>query len=556
MKKINLGISDFKKIIDTNSYFIDKTLIVKEFLEDTGEIVLVPRPRRFGKTLNMSILRCFLEKSTEDTSYLFKGLNIEKETEIMKKQGSFSLIYLTFKDDKHNSFKKFIDVFSHKVSSLYGSFKYLLESIDDIEKEYFNNILYRKSSVGELEISLLKLTEYINKVTKEKVIILIDEYDTPIHAGHFENYYNEIIGFMRNFLSAALKDNVNIEKAMLTGILRVAKESIFSGMNNLKVYTLLSEEYSKFFGFTEEEISSVLEDFNCIDEVNEFKSWYNGYKFGSETIYNPWSVLYYLSERVREFKPYWVNTADDKIIKSLLAEGTEEIKVGLENLYNGGYVESEINEDVVMSELSMDKNNLWSFLLLSGYLNPIEKRKENDIFKYKLAVPNIEIKTMYKRVIEKWFCEGFISNDFTNMLKALVIGEVELFEEYFSDYVLKSFSYFDISGENPERVYHAFILGMLVSLDKTHEIISNRESGLGRYDVSLIPKVYTEKPGIIMEFKSIKINSKMTLEKGMENAIKQINNKLYDTELKTRGVENIIKIALVFKGKEVFIKQA
>ncbi|MGL5085732.1 MAG: AAA family ATPase, partial [Clostridium sp.] len=480
---------------------------------------------------------------------------IETEKDIMARQGIYPVVYLSFKDEKHSNFDRFTESMKKQISSIYKKFYYIYDSLAfENDKDYFNNMINQECTNQDLEVSLFKLSEYLNAYYKEKVIILIDEYDTPIHAGHFENYYNEIIGFMRNFLSSALKDNINVEKAMLTGILRVAKESIFSGMNNLKVYTLLSEEYSKFFGFTEEEISLVLKVFNCGEEVNEFRSWYNGYKFGSETIYNPWSVLYYLSERAREFKPYWVNTADDKTIKSLLAEGTEEIKVGLESLYNGGYVESEINEDVVMSELNMDKNNLWSFLILSGYLKPIEKRKENDSYKYKLAIPNIEIKTMYKRIIEKWFKEGFISNDFTNMLKALVIGEVQLFEEYFSDYVLKSFSYFDISGENPERVYHAFILGMLVSLNSTHEVISNRESGLGRYDVSLIPKDIN-KPGLIMEFKSIKINSKDTLENAMDKAINQVNKKLYDTELKARGVNNIIKLALVFKGKEVLIRQ-
>lgn len=556
MKRISLGTSDFKEIIDNNFYFIDKTLIVKEFLEDSGKIVLLPRPRRFGKTLNLSILRYFLEKYDEDRSYLFKGLKIEKETEIMKKQGQYPLIYLTFKDDKHSNFENFIDIFRHKISSLYLSFKYLLDNIDDIEKVYFNDILYRRSTIGELEISLLKLSEYLNSYHDHKVIILIDEYDTPIHEGYFKNYYAEIIGFMRNFLSAALKDNVNLEKALITGILRVAKESIFSGLNNLAVYSILSEGYSDKFGFTEEETLELLKYYNLDKKLDEFKTWYNGYIFGTTTIYNPWSVLSYISRPDRYFMPYWVNTSENSIIKTLLAQGDEDIKLGLETLYNGGFIETTVNEDIVMSEISEGKENIWSFLLLSGYLKATDKYMDEDInlFKYKLTIPNTEIKILYRDIIKKWFMEGFISNDFTNMLKALVIGEVELFEEYFSEYILKSFSYFDISGQNPERVYHAFILGMLVSLSSTHEIVSNRESGLGRYDVSLIPKDIS-KPGIIMEFKSIRINSKMTLEKGMDNALNQINKNLYDTELTNRGVSNIIKLALVFKGKEVLINQ-
>lgn len=557
IKKIRLGTSDFKEVIDEDRYFIDKTLIVKEFLEDNGKIVLLPRPRRFGKTFNLSILRYFLEKSPEDRRYLFNELNIEKETEIMKKQGKYPLIHITFKDEKHNSFDKFIESMRKNISSIYKSFYYIYEYLEfQDDKTYYDDIINRKASVQDLEIALFRLSEMLNTYHKQKVIILIDEYDTPIHEGYFKNYYSEIIGFMRNFLSAALKDNENLEKALITGILRVAKESIFSGLNNFKVYTLLNEEYSKFFGFTEEEISKLLEDFNCNEEIDNFKVWYNGYIFGAETIYNPWSTLYYLSEKNKEFMPYWVNTSENSIIKSLLASGSEEIKLGLETLYRGGAIETRIYEDIVMSEIDSGSENLWSFLLLSGYLKVIDRRKdeEDETFIYTLKIPNKEIRILYKDIIRKWFKEGFVSNDFTNMLRALVIGEIELFEEYFSLYVLRSFSYFDISGENPERVYHAFILGMLVSLSTTHEIVSNRESGLGRYDVSLIPKDRS-KIGIIMEFKSIRINSKMTLEEGLKKALNQVNKQLYDTELKALGVTNIIKLALAFKGKEVLIKQ-
>lgn len=563
MKRISLGISDFKTIIDDDKYFIDKSLIIKEFLEDSGQIVLIPRPRRFGKTLNLSILRYFLEKTDEDTSYLFKDLKIKEEEEIMKKQGVYPVIHMTFKDDKHKNHETFINRMKYKICHIYGGFKFIYESLSFEDKKYFDKILNIESTEEILETSLLKLSEFLNKYYNQKVIILIDEYDTPIHHAHFEGYYGEMIGFMRNFLSATLKDNINIEKACITGILRVAKESIFSGLNNLKVYTLLNDRYSDFFGFTEHEINDLLKDFNCVDEIDNFKSWYNGYIFGNKVIYNPWSTLYYLSENNREFKPYWVNTSENSIIKKLLAKSDDDIKFSLENLYNGGHVETTINEDVIMSEIDCeheaDSESIWSFLLLSGYLKVVEKYKdeEDEFFIYKLMIPNKEIRIMYKSIIKKWFSEGFVSGKFTKMLKCLVAGEIGLFEEYFSSYMMTSFSYFDVAGQNPERVYHAFVLGMLVSLSNSHEVISNRESGLGRYDVCLIPKngkCYL-KPGIIMEFKSIGINSKMTLEKGMDNAIDQINKKLYDTELISRGIENIIKIALVFKGKEVVIKE-
>ncbi|MGL5084545.1 MAG: AAA family ATPase, partial [Clostridium sp.] len=396
-------LSDFKEIIDNNRYFIDKTLIIKDFIEDSAKIVLLPRPRRFGKTLNMSIVKYFFEKCDEDRAYLFEGTNIEKENEIMKSQGTYPVIYLTFKDDKHNEYSSFINIFRYKMSSIYSSFKYLLESIEESEKEYFTNILFRKSSVDELEISLLKLSEFLYRYHNKKVIILIDEYDTPIHQGHFKNYYDDIIGFMRNFLSSALKDNVNLQKAMITGILRVAKESIFSGMNNLAVYSLLSYRYSDKFGFTEEETTQLLKYYSLDEKIEEFKNWYNGYIFGETTIYNPWSVLSYINEPKREFMPYWVNTADDKIIRTLLASGDAETKIGLESLYNGGYVETVVNEDTIMSEIDKSKSNIWSFLLLSGYLKTIDKMKVKNKFVYKLAIPNSEIMYLYEGIIDKWF---------------------------------------------------------------------------------------------------------------------------------------------------------
>lgn len=555
MKKVALGTSDFKTIIDNNSYFVDKTLIIKEFLQDSGKIALLPRPRRFGKTLNLSILKYFFEKSEKDNSYLFKGLKIEKESEIMKSQGKYPLIYFTFKDEKHSDFDGFIESMRIKIASLYKEFYYIYESLDfKSDINYFDRIINEESSIKDLEMSIFRLSKFLSQYHNTNTIILIDEYDTPIHEGYFKEYYVEIVGFMINILSSALKDNINLEKAMITGILRVAKESVFSGLNNLEVYSILGKGYSDKFGFTEEETMKLLKYYSLDNYIEKFKEWYNGYVFGETVIYNPWSVLSYINKPDRGFMPYWVNTSENGIIKTLLAEGSEEVKLGLESLCIGGFVETEINEDVVMSELINEKQSIWSFLLLSGYLKPIEKTWVKNKFIYKLKIPNEEIMYLYETIVEKWFSEGFISNDFNNMLKSLITGEIELFEEYFSDYVLKSFSYFDISGENPERVYHAFILGMLVALNDTHEIISNRESGLGRYDVSLIPKDKNQL-GIIMEFKSIKINSKMTLETGLEKALNQINKKIYETELKTRGIKNIIKIALIFKGKEVIIKK-
>lgn len=556
MKRISLGKSNFKDIIDNNRYFVDKTLIVKEFLDDSSDIVLIPRPRRFGKTLNLSIVRYFLEKSTEDRSYLFKGLNIEKETEIMKKQGSYPVIYLTLKDEKHRTFDIFIESMKKQISSLYKGFYYICSSLKfENDKDYFDRVINERITNQEIELSLFRLSKLLNEYYNQKVIILIDEYDTPIHQGHFENYHAEMIGFMRNFLSSALKDNNNLEKAMITGILRVAKESIFSGMNNLSVYTVLSYKYSDKFGFTEEETVELLKYYSLDSKVEDFKAWYNGYIFGNTTIYNPWSLLSYINEPERDFMPYWVNTAENKIIKNLLAEGDEETKKGLETLYSGGYIETTINEDTVMSEISIGTQNIWSFLLLSGYLKTIDKRKENDKFYYKLAIPNKEITIFYESLIEKWFKEGFVDNEYRNMLKALTEGDIKNFSKIFKRYAMTSFSYFDTSGKDPEKVYHAFVLGMLVSLSGTHEVVSNRESGIGRYDVSLIPKDI-KKPGVIFEFKRYDIEDEESIEEILDEALDQIEKKKYDTELKNRGIKEIIKLAIVFNGKEVHIKKS
>ncbi|MEG0297922.1 MAG: AAA family ATPase [Clostridium sp.] len=554
IKKISLGTSDFKEIIDNNYYFIDKTLIVKEFLDDAGKVVLLPRPRRFGKTLNLSIIRYFLERSTEDRSYLFQGLRIEREKDIMDKQGIFPIIYLTFKDDKHTKYSSFINIMKYKISDLYGSFDVIYNGLKPKDKKYFDSIVNVEASEELLEISLFKLSEYLNNYYKQKVIILIDEYDTPIHEGYFNNYYIEIIRFMRNLLSSALKDNVNLEKAMITGILRVAKESIFSGINNLSVYSILSHRYSDKFGFTEDEVYKLLKDNDSDSENEEIKTWYNGYIFGETTIYNPWSILSYINEQERGFMPYWVNTAENKIIRTLLAQADEETKKGLEILYRGGCIDTQIDEDIVMSDISMANQNIWSFLLLSGYLKVIGKRHENNKFYYRIAIPNIEITILYENIIEKWFIEGFVDSEYKKMLKALIDGDIKNFSKCFKRYVITSFSYFDTSGRNPEKVYHAFTLGMLISLSSTHEVISNRESGIGRYDVSVIPKDIT-KSGIIFEFKRYDKEDEETIEYMADTALEQIEKNQYDTELKNKGIKSIIKIAIVFNGKEVYIKQ-
>ena len=553
MKKIALGNSDFKTIIDDDRYFVDKTLIIKEFLEDSSQIILIPRPRRFGKTLNLSMIRYFVEKSDEDRRYLFNNLLIEKEEEIMKKQGIYPTIYLTFKDEKHSDFNVLVKRINDHLSDVFIKFKHLYNYIEDEkDREFFKRMELGKGTKDDIEISLRKLSKYLYNYYGEKVIILIDEYDTPIQHGYFSGIYDETIGFMRNFLSNTLKDNIYLEKAMLTGILRVARESIFSGLNNLEVYSILKEGYSKQFGFTDVEIEKILNDFNIVEQREEFKRWYNGYIFGSTIIYNPWSVLSYLKDISNEFMLYWINTSENKIIKTILSRGSEGLKKSFEELIRGNFIETTIDENIVMADIERDENNIWSFLLMSGYLKVVGKRREDKEFYYKLKIPNLEVESMYEKIIRDWQSESYVASEYNEMLKALVNFDYEVFEEIFVDYVEKSLSYFDVSGEEPERVYHSFVLGMLVSLNRTHHVLSNRESGYGRYDVMVIPKDIN-KPGIIIEFKRARKTNKKSIEELINEAKKQIEDKKYEIELLNRGITNIKKLVIVFKGKEVFI---
>ena len=553
MKKIALGESDFRSIIENNEYFVDKSLLIKEIFEDSSRIILIPRPRRFGKTLNLSMIRYFVERCDEDRRYLFNNLLIEKEQDIMNRQGIYPTIYLTFKDEKHDKFEDFQMKLAFFVSEIYKKHYYLYESLTfQVDKDYFDKIINKVSTKAELEMSLKNLSKYLYDYYGEKVIILIDEYDTPIQHSYFSGIYDDTIAFMRNFLSNTLKDNIYLEKALLTGILRVARESIFSGLNNLDVYSILKEGYSDKFGFTEVEIEKMLNDFNIVKEKDEFKRWYNGYLFGNTVIYNPWSTLSYLKDKNEYFMPYWVNTSENKIIKTILAKGSDGLKKSFEELLKGNTIETTIDENIIMADIEANENNVWSFLLLSGYLKVVDKiRKEDEIY-YEVAIPNVEVKHMYNKIIKDWASESYVSSEYNEMLKALINFDYEVFEEIFIDYVEKSLSYFDVSGEEPERVYHSFVLGMLVALNNTHYVLSNRESGYGRYDVMVIPKDIT-KPGIIIEFKRARKNNKKTIEQLIEEAKTQIEDKKYETELLSRGITDIKKLVIVFKGKEVSV---
>jgi hypothetical protein len=555
-KKISIGVSDFKERIENKFYFMDKTLIIEEFIKINAKIVLIPRPRRFGKTLNMSMLKYFFQKSSVCNRGLFQGLNIEKEKDIMDLQGKYPVIFLSFKDDKHLTYNNLKLSLKKLMSDLYLEHRYCLENsnLHPVEREYYNKILNKEENIVELSDSLAKLSKYIYSYYNEKVIILIDEYDVPIQAGYVNRYYDEAISLMRNFLSAAFKDNIYLEKAMITGILRVAKESIFSGLNNLEVASLLSYNFKDKFGFTEKEIEKLLEDYEISTKHQEIKEWYNGYIFGEETIYNPWSILNYVAKPMEGLRPYWVNTSSNDLVNIFLAKGGEGIKRDLEILIEDGEITKSITDNVVMEDIMKSSDNLWSFLLFTGYLKAYGKERKGLKDYCKLKVPNLEIKSLYYDIIQNWFDTNLSRHKYETMLKSLLCGELKTFGKLLKQFVLNSISYFDVGGYEGEKVYHAFILGLLVSINDTHEVLSNRESGYGRYDIMIIPRNKAEL-GIVIEFKKLDIDDTETLEETAESALKQIDERKYASELYSRGIGNIKELAIVFKGKEILVKE-
>ena len=554
MKKLSIGVSDFEEIISQKYYFVDKSGLIKEIVDSGAKVTLIPRPRRFGKTLNMTMLQCFFEKTEKSKRNLFDGLKISKESNIMTHQGQYPIIYLTFKDVKQNNWDDCYDKVRKVISSEFSRHKYLYESdaLSEFEKKSFYSVLEGSASRATLENSLKDLSTYLHKHHNKKPIILIDEYDMPIIAGFTYDYYEEIISFMRGYLCGGLKDNRDLSFAVMTGILRVAKESIFSGLNNLEVCSITNDTYADKFGFLESEVRELVDYFGCSGEMDDVRKWYNGYSSGeNHTVYNPWSIINFVKNRGR-FGAYWVNTSDNKIIQELIRKSSEDVKRDFELIFAKKPVNKTICEDIVFSEIYRDSNALWSFLVFSGYLTWQSLKFVQAKCRVALVVPNDEVLYCLKTLVERWFSESMGSSIYENMLEALSQGNISAFERYFQQNIVDSMSYFDVTKKNPERVYHAYVLGMLVGLSATHEVKSNRESGFGRYDVCLIPNDIT-KPGIVIEFKAFNEREDKDINIAAKRALVQIEEKQYEAELLSRGIKKIIKLAIVFEGKKVLI---
>ena len=553
MEGIGIGVSDFKMLRLRDNYYIDKTMYIKDIINNQSGVILITRPRRFGKTLNMSMLRYYFDCKQKDNKELFKGLKIMTQDEkYISKLGYYPVIYLTLKDMNGSTFEESLIQLKTELLELYIDHAYLLKSdkLLDIEKERFNNILNFRADKIEIQKALYLLSRLLYKEYERPAILLIDEYDVPIQSAYVEGYYEEAIKFLKTFYGATFKDNPYLEKTVLTGVSRVAKESIFSGTNNINVFTVLDNEFADDFGITEEEMDKVIEDFKVEDDKEELKKWYDGYKIGEkEGIYNPWSILNYLTDK--QLKPYWVNTSSNDLIKLILKKSST-VKDKIERLLRGEAIEVKIDLETVIVGIENNEDNIWGLMLGTGYLKVVEVVDlPNKI--YKVTLPNYEIKHLFEEIIDNWFRNKVIGNDLQSILKDLVTLNLEEYEEKFKILVKQMFSYMDVGENTAENFYHAFVLGMSVGLKDTYYVNSNRESGMGRYDIMLEPK---DKNGnsFIMEFKVYKEDKEdkeKTIEETIENAKKQIEERQYEQNLKERGYKNITKMVYAFKGKEV-----
>lgn len=553
-RKIPIGISDFKKLIEEDFYYVDKTDFIRQVIEEGSLITLLPRPRRFGKTLNLSMLRYFFEK-TEGNIYrpLFNGKSIEGWKDFDKYQGQYPVILITLKDCKADSFEGVLELLAFELQNEFIRHKYLLDS-PVIEPSYvsaFQAIREGRATEAQMKNSLGMLSTMLTSYWGTPPLVLLDEYDSPVHVAFDKGYYDQMIGFMRNFMSTVFKDNTDIFRGIVTGILRVSKESIFSGLNNIDVDTILDAPMSTSFGFTQEETDRMLDDYSLSTHKEEVKEWYNGYLFSGNTVYNPWSVLSYINKG-GVLSPYWVNTGSDVMLRHLLAEGPSQIRDGVEALIQGQPIRSVINDKLAFPDLLAVTENIWSFMLFSGYLKAYDPALTmEDLTEYTLQVPNREIKTVFYTIIRSWINNGPVKNDrLERMLQALRLGDVEYFEELLNDFLVNTLSYYDASGRDPEKIYQAFLLGLLAGMSD-YEVSSNREAGFGRYDIMLRPK-NGQGQAIIMELK--RLRPKETVEKALASALQQIEDKQYASTLHAAGFNNILKMAITFDGKQAWIK--
>mgnify|MGYP000032449378 FL=1 len=563
-RTVSIGNQDFEKMIQRNCFYVDKTGFIKEWWAREDEVTLITRPRRFGKTLNMSMLNCFFSNKYADRGELFEGLEIWEDEEYHEIQGTYPVIFLSFANIKQNTYKGTVIKIKGELVKIYNEFDYILKSdlYNSNERAQYQSVCADMSDEVAQE-ALNNLSNYLSRYYGKKVIIILDEYDTPMQEAYVNGYWEELTAFTRSLFNSTFKTNLYLERAIMTGITRVSKESIFSDLNNIKVITVTSDEYSKCFGFTEKEVFDALDEQELSGEKEKVKMWYDGFIFGKcKDIYNPWSIINFLDEK--KYKTYWADSSSNGLINSLVKTGSSYIKMMMETLLKGEIIAVPIDEQIVFSELDYSEDAVWSLMLASGYLKVISSDKlTGDRTKsviYKLSLTNFEIKLMFENMILRWFSPA--KSETNEFIKALIGGDIEAMNDYMNDVALNTFSSFD-SGKKksdkkaPENFYHGFVLGLMVDQSENYIITSNRESGYGRYDIMLEPKDKKSQkyPGIVIEFKVINSRKEKSLEETVAAALKQIENKDYDTELVKRGVkkEDIHHYGFAFEGKEVLI---
>jgi hypothetical protein len=559
--RIPIGIDDFRKLREGGFEYVDKSDLIRQLIDRAGvEAVLLPRPRRFGKTLNLSMLRCWFEKRDEDLSHLFQGLSIWQAGDTYRAHfQQYPVIHLNFKGTKGASFDDCWGAIRKSLEAVFREHLYVLDGgrLDEWQIRDFRAILDRTADMTLYDRALLDLSAYLHRHHGQKVIILVDEYDEPIHAGHVHGYAAKILDFMRDFLGAGLKSNPHLHRAFVTGILRVAKENLFSGLNNLGVYTLLAVPFNTCFGFTEAEVTALLERNGRADKLDAVRTWYNGYVFGGEVIYNPWSVLCFLEREDADPAPYWLSTSSNDLIRELLERYALRLQPIFEALLEGGSIERVLDENVALADIFSDDDALWSLLVFSGYLKAERRsRGPDERPSHLLSIPNREVREVYSSTFRRWMKARMASSggSVDDLTSALLGGDAKGFEEQLQTFVTNLLSYHDPGKLQPERVYHGFVVGLLAVLEPEYQVRSNREAGAGRPDVFIRP-VQAGKPGVVLELKVAKPGKK-TLDQALAEGLAQIGAKGYGAELRAAGASPVHAFAVAFDGKEVRVERA
>lgn len=562
-RTVGIGIQDFDKLIAGNYFYIDKTAFIKEWWESGDDVTLITRPRRFGKTLNMSMLNRFFSNEYAERGEVFENLSIWNEEKYRKLQGTYPVINLTFANVKEDNYESVTIRFNQIIAELYSKHYYLLDSaaLTEIDKAFFRSVGVDMPEVVAT-MAIHRLSEFLYRYYGQKVIILLDEYDTPMQEAYVNGFWDELVSYTRSMFNSTFKTNPWLLRGIMTGITRVSKESIFSDLNNLEVVTTTSNKYATEFGFTEQEVFAALEECGLSEEKEQVKQWFDGFIFGShKDIYNPWSILNFLAKA--NYTTYWANTSSNSLVGKLIREGGRSVKQSFEQLMKGEHLRCPIDEQIVYNQLEQKESAIWSLLLASGYLKVIDYDRLDTLERgkkacYEVALTNYEVQHMFENMVSDWF--AVVEDDYNDFVKAMFSSDLDAMNEYMNQIACEIFSSFDTGTRvaektQPERFYHGFVLGLMVDLQPDYMITSKRESGFGRYDVLLEPKNPEKNPAVIIEFKVYNPRREKTLEDTVVAALDQIEEKRYDTVLIAKGVpkENIYKYGFAFEGKTVLI---